>query len=289
MELIENAFLINTFSKALFAPHEYVTYTFDPVTITNHDMIFNEGYNYNDARFLLQLSLMVTNSNFSGAKLDIPKNFETTALSYGKCPVQLLNIRPDLNKDVNLAYILYNKDKNILLIIFSGTSNICTAGIDIDYNQIEVTGILNYESGMKVHKGIYSGYMSIRTQLIEVIKRYLSNNPKIIITGHSLGGAISILCTLDLAFYQPINYAFASPLIFNPKSSEVFKNLVKNSYRIVNLSDLVTLSPLPIMPNGDCFSHVGALVTFQKNMCNYPDNHSMAYMLEYNIPYIKLQ
>lgn len=287
MQLVREACLVDLMASAIFTPHSYRQYVFNWSIINDHNMEFETDYNYDDARFLLQLSFMVTNSNFQNKPFEVPNWLEAIPLNYKKCPVETLMIKSEFGKDGNLGYVLYSKRKNIIFIVFSGTSNVCMAGIDLDHAQTELNNILNYIPGMKGHKGIYFAYLSIREQLIEIITRYLNDKPKIIITGHSLGAAMSTLCTLDLAFYDPLHYSFASPLFFNPKGCEIFTQLVKNSYRICNLSDLITLSPLPIMPNGDCFCHIGKLIAFQRNMCKYYDNHSMAYILEYNIPYAK--
>ena len=119
--------------------------------------------------------------------------------------------------------------------------------------------------------------------MVEIIKSYLSNKPQVIISGHSLGGAISQVCALDLAYYNPIHYSFAAPMVFNQQGYSVFTKLVKYSYRIANISDLVVLSPLPVMPNKDAFFHVGKLIHFQRNLGEYSLNHALAYVQEYNL------
>ena len=72
------------------------------------------------------------------------------------------------------------------------------------------------------------------------------------------------------------------------KSVEVFDKLVKRSYRVSNISDLVTLAPLPVMPNKDVFCHVGTTTSFQKNLGDYRDNNTLAYIQMYNIPFSEL-
>lgn len=285
MELIRNACIIDLVANAIFTNRDYKSYTFDWSVIANHNNRFDSSYNYDDARILLQLSLMVTKANFTETPLMAPNWLMDYPLHYMKCPMKSLNV--ESSKNINLGHVLYNEQQNILFIIFTGTSDMCMGGIDIDYTQIEIDGILNYIPGMKGHRGIYLAYQSIRNQLIEIIRKYSDRKPKIIITGHSLGGGVSGLCTLDLAYYEPLHYSFASPLFFNPMGCEVFGHLVKKSYRIANLSDLVALCPLPIMPNKDCFCHIGNPVLFQRNMCDYPNNHSLAYVMEYNVPYIE--
>jgi len=291
MEIIQNICLANVLSNTILGSYYSKPYEFDWSVIGKHDSLFGPDYNYEDARILLQLSLMVTNANFRKVPLISPDWLLNIPLIYPECPIELISkglSNSPLNKPSILGHVLYSERTNILFIVFTGTSNACMVGIDIQYVQVELTNILNYTKGLKGHRGIYTGYMNIRSQLTDIIKRYLPKNPKIVITGHSLGGALSGLCALDLAYYNPIHYSFATPMIFNQVGCEVFNRLVNNSYRISNMSDLVTIMPLPIMPNGNCFCHVGKSFSFQTNMGNYPNNHALAYVLQYNIPFVEL-
>ena len=74
-------------------------------------------------------------------------------------------------------------------------------------------------------------------------------------------------------------------MIFNIAAAQVYNNLVPTTYRVHNLSDLVTMSPLPIMPNAMSFLHAGQHIVFQSNLADYARNHSAAYMDYYNLAY----
>jgi hypothetical protein len=215
--------------------------------------------------------------------LNVPSLFQDNSLTYDECPLFSLHNESKGTGRISVGHMLYDDHNNILIIVFTGTSNGCLVGLDLEYAQTELNGLSNYTVGMQVHRGIYTLYQSIRPQLVKIFQSYLPKNPQIVITGHSLGGALSHICALDLAFYNPINYSFASPLVFNGLASLAYEKFVKHSYRIANISDLVTMSPLPIMPNKDIFCHVGTLVSFQKNLGEYSSNHSLAYAHEYNL------
>jgi hypothetical protein len=290
LSLLDDICLINILTKAIFMGSGREPVIFDWSEIGRHSSEFSDTYNMEDAKVLLQLSFMVTNANFAGKRLGAPEWLHDTPIKYSICPLKIISMGiPDsyINNQTTLGHILYNERGNIIFIVFTGTVNECMAGMDMNYTQTEYNGVMNYESGVKGHRGIYDGYQSIRSELIQVITSLLPRNPKIIITGHSLGGALSNICALDLAYYNPLHYSFASPLVFNAKGSEVFNRLVKNSYRIANISDLIVLSPLPVMPNGDAFCHVGTPILFQRNTGKYSDNHEIAYILEYGIPYTR--
>lgn len=256
--------------------------TYDWNFIGSHPLEWSDEYAYEDAQALLQLSLMTTAANSRDVSLGTPSWLQDTEVFYGVCPIPLL---AEKTPPALLAHVLYSPTSNIVFMVFTGTSNICMASLDLDYTQVEVEKLYNYEPGMKAHRGFYNAYVSVRDQLWNILDKY-EKTPKIFITGHSLGGGLSQLCALDFAQYNPIHYSFASPSVFNEKACGKFANVVSKSYRVANISDIVTSSPLAIMPNGDKFYHVGVLAAFQRNMDSLSENHSLAYVTEYNIPYI---
>lgn len=286
MQYVQEACLINLVTNAIFTHFNHRLFEFTWDRIGHHKPSFDTNYNYEDAQTLLQLSLMVTESNYLDKDLQTPTWLKDFRLLYNECPLSLisqLSQKSQINQSALLGHIFYSEGSNLLFIIFTGTINGCMAGLDLAYGQNELEGITNYTPGLKAHRGVYLAYKSIRQQLVDVVKSYLPRNPQILITGHSLGGALSQICALDLAYYNPIHYSFAAPMIFNEHGYNVFTKLVKYSYRIANISDLVVLSPLPVMPNKDAFFHVGKLIHFQRNLGEYPLNHGLAYAQEYNL------
>lgn len=286
MQYIQTACLLNLIISSVFMGPKHKPFNFTWDRINNHQRIFSNDYSYTDAQFLLQLSLMVTEYNYYNKKLNAPSWMNNIELSYTECPLPIISqglSNTVLNESKLIGHIFHNTHNNVVILIFTGTVNTCMGGLDLSYNQTELDVILNYTPGLKAHKGIYLAYKSIREQLVTKLKPFLSKNPQLIISGHSLGGALSQLCSLDLAYYNPIHYSFASPMIFNNTGYETFTKLVKSSYRVANISDLVVLSPLPVMPNKDVFLHTGSLISFQRNLGDYSTNHSAAYIQEFEL------
>lgn len=290
MQYIQDICLTSLLSNAIFTGPHHTPFHFTWDRIGQHNPTFHSDYNDSDAQVLLQLSFMITDSSAYGVPLNVPSWLENTELKYDVCPIELISKgigNSKYNEPSIVANVLYSPGANIIFIVFVGTSNMCMAALDVSYHQTEYNGIANYIPGLRGHKGVYSIYMSIRDKLVATLAKYLTNNadtlPRIIITGHSLGGALSHLCALDLAEYNPLHYSFASPLIFNEIGYEQYEQLVQNSYRVANISDLVTLSPLPIMPNKEAFCHVGKLISFQHNSGVYSYNHTQAYAKEYQL------
>lgn len=283
METLQEGCLLGLLVTSFFMSESEPPFNFDWDELGKHVSSFGPEYNFNDAKFLLQLSLMISNANMHTLSLNTPSWLTNHNIMYDTCPVPLLTAN-DPNNKAMLANVFYNERANIIFIVFTGTYNSCLIGVDMEHAQNEIPNLLTYSSGMKAHRGIYAAYQSIRPKLLGIVKHYIdTRKASIIITGHSLGGALSQLCALDLAYYSPLHYSFGSPLIFNPSAAQVFNKFVTKSYRIANLSDLITLSPLPVMPNKDAFCHVGKLIHFQRNLGDYIANHSRAYAQEFQL------
>ena len=78
------------------------------------------------------------------------------------------------------------------------------------------------------------------------------------VCGHSLGGALATLLALDLAanstFDSPTVYTYASPRTGDPSFVSTYDQVVPNTFRIANRTDLVPKLPFPPF-----YEHVGGL------------------------------
>lgn len=195
---------------------------------------------------------------------------------------------------VNIAWLLYSSSMNILVIVFTGTYNKVLTLADTNYFQKDPTSLLNKIPNIKVHGGFWNLYSGIQEQLLLLFNEYSAKKPKVLITGYSLGGAISTLFMYDLhtrgnVDLDLIHCTFGSPRVFNTIGAKHYNSLKLNSYRVANLSDLVTSVPFPIMSsmpnplNTEDFSHIKKLKHFDDNLGNYYDNHVMAYLKRYKL------
>ena len=285
MQFIRDIYLLDLITSSLTARHNF-TAKFSWNRIIDHVQKFDKSYKFENAQTLLELSLLTSTE----IPLAPPLILEHTSLQYNTCPQLLVaNVIPKspMNIPAVLGHILYDKRISVLYIVFIGTVNGCMAMMDLDYSQTTIDELRNATPDIKCHRGFYHAYTSIRSLLVASVKRYLLQDPllQIVITGHSLGGALSQLCAYDLAYYQPIHYSFATPMIFNPTGAYIFDKFIVHSYRIANLSDLVIMAPLAVMPNGETFCHVGQLIYFQDNLGDFSLNHTFSYMLNYELDY----
>ena len=139
-----------------------------------------------------------------------------------------------------LVLITWTDDK--LLITFRGTVNIDDIVTDLN------SGLITIDGEIKVYKGVYNYFIIIKHELIEKIERQLRIKRKnIYITGHSLGGALSILCSFILSkMYQNIqiyNYCSGSMKVGNIEFVNEYKNRNIIGVLLVNRADTVTKYP----------------------------------------------
>jgi triacylglycerol lipase len=110
-----------------------------------------------------------------------------------------------------------------------------------------------------VHAGFWTGYDSLHGQLAKVLEA--SKPKKVWITGHSLGGALAVVCAYRLSSMENLEIAgvmtFGQPKVGNPafcKHMEV--TLSGRMVHFVNESDLVPRVP-------PSFDHFGSLVWYK--------------------------
>lgn len=156
----------------------------------------------------------------------------------------------------NQAVVSYSKKRNLVVLAFRGT--VATSLVNwwenlkffqLPYNPNE------YGAGVscpncQVHRGFLQSYQNLRqkTGFIDHAKNLLRNECKgckVLITGHSLGGALATLAAFENwgTSVQFIN--FGSPRVGNTAFEQAFKGRINSgATRVTHASDLVTRLPL---------------------------------------------
>jgi len=155
------------------------------------------------------------------------------------------------------------KPKSII-ISFRGSSSIQNWISDFTFIPVATNYLGVHINNFKVHSGIFSVYNTFKDRIInpnntspfDVLNDLDSNkNANVYITGHSLGGALAVLFTLELVYrlgYPKENitmYNYAAPRAGNSVFAETYDAKVntlsrKNSIRFVNDNDLVPRLPI---------------------------------------------
>jgi len=108
-----------------------------------------------------------------------------------------------------------------------------------------------------IHSGFAYTYSSVQIEINRQVKLLNTDNLPVVITGHSLGGALAVLSALSSWFPVHSVYTFGQPKIAGPSlySQLEKKRLCDKIFRIVHNRDPVSCSP-----PGSNFSHFGESV-----------------------------
>ncbi|QQR97287.1 MAG: lipase family protein [Sphingobacteriales bacterium] len=136
-----------------------------------------------------------------------------------------------------------------------------------------------------VHKGFWNSYTSIEDTLVKTLYLHQHESKKIFITGHSLGGALSVLAAANLYQHniKPFGvYLFANPRVGTTYFADFYNTLNIPTFRYVNENDLVPMLPPTNAfrriycpePKNDCgkYQHVGNIYNISKDTIVANDN-----------------
>ena len=152
------------------------------------------------------------------------------------------------NKETDTQGIFYESDA--LYIAFRGSESNTDWKGNLNYKQMEAP--FNRDPSVKadrVHSGFLKDYMSVRDSVLEKVKKWTGK--KIIVTGHSLGAALSSICALDVQYNFPemevILYNFGAPRVGNKEYINAHRKRVAEAYQVRNGNDAVTHVPFKAM------------------------------------------
>lgn len=108
------------------------------------------------------------------------------------------------------------------------------------------------------HRGFYKAYVPLSYQAIELVRA--SDAKSAWLTGHSLGGALAVLCAYELARDETIDVAglmtFGQPMAARPPLTDRIEDLLRSRYvHFANNRDIVPRIP-------PSFDHFGSLVYY---------------------------
>nr|CAD1821940.1 unnamed protein product [Ananas comosus var. bracteatus] len=149
------------------------------------------------------------------------------------------------------AFVGFSHDLNSIIVAFRGTqkSSIRNWIEDLYWKQLD----LHYP-GMPeamVHCGFYSAYhnTTLRPEIINAVQSAmkLHGDVRIIVTGHSMGGALAAFCALDLTVNYGIQdiqvMTFGQPRVGNAAFASYFHKKVPQAVRVTNGNDIVPHLP----------------------------------------------
>ena len=128
----------------------------------------------------------------------------------------------------------------------------------IDFIDDSVPNAKEYRK-INVHAGFHNEYLRYRNRILEYVGQHPDKD--IYVTGHSLGGALAVLSSFDIAAHtqRPVTvYTFGQPRVGGKKFRQAYEELVPDNYRVVVDGD-----PIPRVPGMLIdYEHVGKLLQF---------------------------
>ena len=135
--------------------------------------------------------------------------------------------------DTNIV-ILGDKLQNATVFAFRGSSNVENWISNFEARFAEPYA----DKNIKVHAGLYAEYMLYK----DTLTRYLDINDKIVVTGHSSGGAMSMLFAYDIyKTHDVVVYSFGKPRIGNDAFADSANDI--EHYRVTHAADIVPHLP----------------------------------------------
>ncbi|MET3729342.1 triacylglycerol lipase [Fictibacillus halophilus] len=195
------------------------------------------------------------------------------------CTIELpkhYEMKQEIITDSGETFGFIAESEDSLVVAFRGTKTMDNVSSYLDISQIPYTYVSN--SGL-THRGITKIYSTFRNALLADINHLYSDDKKLLVTGHSLGGSLAALFTLDAAvntnFKNPILYSFASLPIADEGFTKKFYEEVKNSIRVVNVHDAISNCMTPLFFKNKPLLNLPVGQEYQLNFKNrrYIQNH----------------
>ncbi len=150
---------------------------------------------------------------------------------------------------------------NDIIIAFGGTANPADVQTDL---RVGLKLVSYLPPNCKVHEGFDAKYATVRASLREEVRRLnpAADAERLICCGHSLGGALATICSLDFAAQEgglrTVCVTFGSPRVGSSSFAYHFNRDVDESYRFVNRRDLI-----PHTPSRWLYKHVRGCLVFR--------------------------
>ncbi|ORX68301.1 alpha/beta-hydrolase, partial [Linderina pennispora] len=154
----------------------------------------------------------------------------------------------DVTLPASYGYVAHRSQSKEIIVSFRG-STILMDWIQ-DFSFLPVSWPKSIE-GSKVHNGFLFGYTAAADGIKKTLKELTAKYPdyKIVVTGHSLGGAIAAVATADLLISFPEwkskmeLYTYGEPRVGNPAFAHWLSSQNIPIFRVVNRGDMVPQVP----------------------------------------------
>lgn len=147
------------------------------------------------------------------------------------------------------GYIALDHTRSLTILAFRGSRSLRNYVADANFPAVE-TDIC---SGCTVNKGFYQSWLEARDRVLATLKATAASHPsyKVVIVGHSLGGAIAAIAAAELRNGGTPNelYTYGAPRIGKSTVSSYITNQGGN-FRVTHYDDPVSTCPLHFSRTG---------------------------------------
>uniref|UniRef100_A0A7S3VTA6 Fungal lipase-type domain-containing protein n=1 Tax=Dunaliella tertiolecta TaxID=3047 RepID=A0A7S3VTA6_DUNTE len=156
-----------------------------------------------------------------------------------------------------MSYIGYLADLDAIVVVFRGTDSGNWGNWLNDMKSWRQDK--QFPLPEAPHAFVHAGFLSLWTDsslqsnitAAAAALRRQHNTPRLFVTGHSMGAAISSLCALDLKFKLGFTdvrqWTFGSPRVGDQAWQQTFNQVITESWRFTHNRDIVPSLPLEIM------------------------------------------
>lgn len=215
----------------------------------------DNGHYEFDAR-LSELAAAISGAAYAPEPGPCLANFPPTAQAGGRLvDVTKITVACDMLHDECSGFVGRLPDKKLIVVVFRGTTG---------NSQLMLEGLMSLAMpkqaspiGGKVQAYFSSGFDALWPQMHEAVLGLMRANPdhSLLVTGHSLGGAMASLAAASLAAIDSVApsrlafYSFGEPRVGDYFFARAFDRLVPNSWRVVHGNDLIVHLPIcsPVM------------------------------------------
>eukprot|EP01135_Chromosphaera_perkinsii_P011923 Nk52_evm40s2531 gene=Nk52_evmTU40s2531 len=246
----------------------FIVYVFLPAAVAGHAIEnFNEKQTASEfclgtARFMIDFASEAYRIGVEPEDNSDTNNEVLRPEVFGYSIVSVLQ-----DKELDLCCMVAEKS-NSLIVCFRGTASTrnmktdlkmgwATMNNDEEEEEERFAFLKRMKNKRKVHKGFWKAYCRLRKDILRVVfSRWGPEMGQVLLTGHSLGGALSTLLAYELQSVHRIPvlmYVFGCPRVGNRPFAEAFDQLVPYCYRVCVDGDVITGLPAKFLG----YKHVG--------------------------------
>ncbi|MCL6512419.1 MAG: lipase family protein [Anaerolineae bacterium] len=163
-------------------------------------------------------------------------------------------------------------NSRVVLVVFRGTEGVTAIKDWITNSKHLMMDAPDDWGDVKLHKGFYNALSQVYQSVRSEVRSRRTNNQKVFLTGHSLGGALATICAYR---FQKVGgvpvagvYVFGAPRVGDIGFANAYNNLLKDkTFRWVKNLDFASTLPdyaPPPLPTTR-YHHVGSLNFIKAN------------------------